>query len=379
MTRRDILAHLAAAATAIPQERSLSLEDMINVFDFDLACRHRVARDAYDYVSGGAEDEFTLRRNRGAFGKITFRPRMLVDVSKMDLSVELFNTKSEMPIFVAPTGTHGRLNAEGEQATARGAGAAKTIMGVSTSSSFPLPTIAKAATGPLWFQLYAGPDKEGTREKVMRAQDVGCKAILFTVDAPYFPHRERDLRNRLVRPEVQRELGARRRARPDEESTERYGLPSRFTATLTWPFVREVAGWTKLPVLVKGILTAADARLAVEHGAAGVVVSNHGGRYLDGDPATIEVLPDVVAAVGQRVPVLIDGGIRRGTDVLKALARGARAVFVGRPPLWGLGAYGTPGVTRVLQLLQTELALAMGLAGIPNLASIKRELVVVER
>jgi isopentenyl diphosphate isomerase/L-lactate dehydrogenase-like FMN-dependent dehydrogenase len=379
MTRRQVLAHLAVARSAFPQDRALSLEDMLNVFDFDQACRRRVAREAYDFVSGGAEDEFTLRRNREAFGKITFRPRMLVDVTRMDLSIELFNTKSEMPIFIAPTGTHGRMHAEGEPATARGAGQAKTIMGVSSTSSFPLAEIAKAATGPLWFQLYAGPDKEGTREKVLRAEDAGCKAILFTVDAPYYPHRERDLYNRLVRPEVQRELSARRRARPDEESTERYGLPQRFTATLTWPFLHEVAGWTKLPVLVKGILTAADAKLAVEHGAKGVVVSNHGGRYLDGAPATIEVLPEIVAAVGGRVPVLMDGGVRRGTDVLKALALGARAVFVGRPPLWGLGAHGTPGVARVMRLLQTELALAMGLAGVPNLAAIRRELVVVDK
>lgn len=378
MNRRELLSHLAACATLYPQDRVLSIDDMINVFDFDAACKLRIPRDAYDYVSGGAEDEFTLKRNRDAFGRITFRPRMLVDVSKMDLSIEVFGSRSEMPIFVAPTGSHGRVNPTGEPATARGAGAAKTIMGVSTTSSFPLADIAKAATGPLWFQLYAGPDEEGTREKVERAVGLGCKVILFTVDAPYYPHRERDLRNRLVRPEVQREMGMRRR-RPDDPETERYGLPQRFTATLTWAFLRKVAAWAKVPVLVKGILTAADAKLAIENGAAGVVVSNHGGRYLDGDPATIEVLPDIVAAVGGRAPVFLDGGIRRGTDVIKALALGAKAVFVGRPPLWGLGAYGEAGVARVLRLLQTELALAMGMLGAPNLAAIRREMVVVDR
>ncbi len=385
MNRREHLQGLAGFLAGSPVAagwqdpgRALSIGDMINVFDFDTACRHRVARDAYDYISGGAEDEFTLRRNRSAFGRITFRPRMLVDVSRLDMSIELFGTESEMPVFVAPTGSHGRAHPEGEPATARGAGAAKTIMAVSSSSSFPIEQIAKAATGPLWFQLYAGPDAEGTRERVARAVGSGCKAVLFTVDAPYFPHRERDLRNRLIRPEVQRELAGRRR-RPDEPDNTRYGLPQRFTATLTWSFLRQVAGYAKVPVLAKGILTPADANLAVENGAAGIVVSNHGGRYLDGAPSTIEMLPSIVETVNGRVPVLMDGGIRRGTDVLKALASGARAVFVGRPPLWGLGAFGTPGVTRVLTLLQAELALAMGLAGVPNLAAIKRDLIAVDR
>lgn len=383
MTRRDSLLQFSAFLAGSPvlsawqePDRSLGIDDMLNVFDFDAMCKRRVARDAYDYISGGAEDEFTLRRNRSAFGKITFRPKMLVDVSKLDMSIELFGSKSEMPIFIAPTGTHGRANPAGEPATVKGAGDAGTIMGISSTSSFPLNEIVKAATKPVWFQLYAGPDGPGTRERVERAVDLGCKAILFTIDAPYFPHRERDLRNRLVRPEVQRELSTRRR-RPDEESPS-YGLPTRFTATLTWKFFGEVASYAKVPVLAKGVLTAADAKLAVANGAGGIVVSNHGGRYLDGDPATIEMLPEIVEAVGSRVPVLMDGGVRRGTDVLKALALGAKAVFVGRPPLWGLGSFGQPGVTRVMKLLQTELALAMGLAGVPNLAAIKRDLVVVD-
>lgn len=382
MTRRDACRHFAGFLAASPllaaqSERMLPLDDMVNVFDFDGAARQRLSKDAYDFVSGGADDEWTLRRNRQGFEKITFRPNALVDVSRLDLSTTLLGTPVDMPILVAPTGTHGRLHPEGELATARAAGKRRTIMAVSTTSSFPIDQIAKAATGPLWFQLYAGPDAEATREKVERAVGLGCKAVCFTVDAPYFPNRERDRRNRLERAEVGRELRSRRR-RPDEEG-DRYNLPSRFTAQLTWPFVDELVRYAKVPVLLKGILTAADARKAVEHGAAGVIVSNHGGRYLDGNPSTIEMLPQVVDAIGSKATVLIDGGFRRGTDILKALALGAKAVLLGRPPLWGLGAYGQAGTERVLELLQTELALAMALAGRPNLAAIDRSLVQVDR
>ncbi len=381
MTRRDCARRLLTFAAASPllrgQDRALGLQDMINVFDFDTACRRTIARDAYDFVSGAADDEWTMQRNRDAFRKITFRPRMLVDVSKLDCSVTLFGQKIEMPVLVAPTGTHGRVHAEGEPAMARAAGAAKTIMVVSTTSSYPIEKIAKAATGPLWFQLYAGPDEEGTRERVERAVGEGCKAVCLTVDAPYFPHRERDLRNGLVRAEVQNEL--RNRRRREDAAPDRYRLPSRFTAGLTWSFLDKLNAYARVPVLIKGILTAADAKLAVEHGAAGVIVSNHGGRYLDGDPATIEVLPEIVDAAAGRVPVLVDGGFRRGTDILKALALGAKAVLVGRPPLWGLGSFGSAGAQRVLEMLQTELALAMALSGRPNLAAIDRELVRVER
>ncbi|MBI1786193.1 MAG: alpha-hydroxy-acid oxidizing protein [Acidobacteria bacterium] len=353
------------------------IEDLVNVFDFDAACKQKIPKDAYDYISGGAEDEFTLRRNREAFGRVTFRPNMLVDVSRLDLSVTLFGQRIEMPILIAPTGAHRRAHADGELATARAAGAAKTIMAVSTSSSYPIDQIGKAATGPLWFQLYAGPDADATRDKVERAVGAGCKTVCLTVDAPYFPHRERDIRNRMVRAEIQNEMGAnaRRRGAPPP----RYGLPVRYTAQLTWSILDDLNGYAKVPVLIKGILTPGDAHRAVERGAAGIIVSNHGGRYLDGDPATIEVLPGIIDAAAGKIPVLIDGGFRRGADVLKALAIGAKAVLLGRPPLWGLGAFGQQGVERVLQLLQTELALAMGLAGRPNLASIDRSLVVIDR
>jgi isopentenyl diphosphate isomerase/L-lactate dehydrogenase-like FMN-dependent dehydrogenase len=234
----------------------------------------------------------------------------------------------------------------------------------------PLQKIAEAAKGPLWFQLYAGPDKQVTRERVESAVALGCQAICWTVDAPYDAPRERDVRNRLQRDTTTQRDNRRRVSAPKP-----FGLTSRFQSELDWSFLPELAGYAKVPVLVKGILTAEDAVRAQQNGAAGIVVSNHGGRYLDGAPSTIEVLPEIVDAVGSKMTVLIDGGFRRGTDILKALAIGAKAVLVGRPPLWGLGSFGDAGVQRVMEILRNELAWAMALAGRPNIASIDRGLV----
>jgi 4-hydroxymandelate oxidase len=295
----------------------------------------------------------------------------------MDLSTELFGQKISMPILVAPTAGHQLAHEQGELATARGAGQVKTIMAVSTNSSYPIDKIAAVATGPLWFQLYVGPDWEGTRERVERAVGAGCKAVCVTLDTAYGSHRERLLRNRTSagQPAVPGP-GGRRAAAPREPLP--YRLQQQFSAHLTWAFLDEINQYAKVPVLLKGILTAEDAKLAVERGAAGIIVSNHGGRYLEYAPSTIEVLPEIVEAVGGKIPVLVDSGFRRGTDVLKALAIGAKAVLVGRPPLWGLGAYGQAGVARVLELLQHELALSMGLAGAANLAAIDRKLVKID-
>ena len=354
-------------------ERLPSIEEMLNVFDFEAVAKTRIPAAAWAFISAGSDDEWTLRRNRAGFERFMLRPRMLVDVSNLDLSCELFGQKIEMPILVAPTGSHQQAHADGEMATVKAAGAAKTIMAVSTNSSYPLEKIAGAATGPVWYQLYPGPDMEGTKERVARAAGSGYRAIVVTVDTPYYPNRERAIRAGSEggsRTNPSRLRGAKK------ESP--YRLERRFTAELTWAFLGELKSWVKAPVLVKGLMTAEDAELAIQHGADGIVVSNHGGRYLNTVPSTIEVLPSIADAVRNRIPVLIDGGFRRGTDVLKALALGAKAVLVGRPPLWGLGAFGQPGVERVLQLLQSELALAMGLAGRPNLASIDRTVVRTE-
>jgi len=383
MNRRDAARQLALFLAASPLARGQQdtappapkLEDMVNVFDFDPVCKANAPKPAYDYVSGGAWDEWTMRRNREGFERITFRPRFLVEVDKLDVSTTLFGQKLAMPIFVAPTGTHSLLHKEGELATARGAGAAGAPMIVSTSSSYPIDKIAAAAGGPLWFQLYTGPDRDSTREKVERAVDAGCKAVCVTVDAPYFAPRERDIRNRLERDVPER--AARRRA--EAQISQPYGLPARFQAGLNWKFIEELCGYARVPVLVKGVLTPEDAELSVRHGAAGVLVSNHGGRFLDFAPSTIEVLPEIVDAIGAKVPVLIDGGFRRGTDILKALAVGAKAVCVGRPPLWGLGAFGEAGVRRVMEILQRELAWAMALAGRPTIHTVDRSLIRIER
>lgn len=359
-------------------DRMPPIDDLVNVMEFEPVAKSKLPRTNYDFIAGGVDDEWTLRRNREAFQWIMLRPRMLVDVSKLDLSITLFGQKIEMPILVAPTGVHQQAHPDGELATARAAGTVKTIMAVSSNSSYTIDKIGEAATGPIWFQLYPGPDLPGTRERVERALAAGAKAIAVTVDTPYSSHRERLLRDRVAG-EVPPSGPSAARRRTAPAASQPYRLNQRFTAQLTWSFLDELRSYAKVPVLVKGILTPEDARLAIDHGAAGVIVSNHGARYLDTVPATIEVLPGIVDAVAGKIPVFVDGGFRRGTDILKALAIGAKAVLVGRPPLWGLGAYGQAGVVRVLELLQTELALAMGLSGRPNLASIDRSLVEIRR
>ena len=386
MTRRDALRNLAVLAAGSPllraqqeirytHERLPLLTDLVNVLEFEPVAKSKLSRETYDFIAGGVDDEDTLRRNREAFRWFTLRPRMLVNVSKLDLSLELFGQKIDMPILVSPTGGQGLSHPEGELAMARGAGQLKTIMCVSTNSTFPIDKIAAAATGPLWFQLYPGDDRDASRERVERAVAAGCKAVAFTVDTTYDSNRER---LRRLRTAGSSPAGAVRPRRGPEIPSQ-YRLNRRPTAELTWPFIAELNSYAKVPVLIKGILTPEDARLAVQHGAAGILVSNHGGRYLGASPSTIEVLPGIVDAVAGKIPVLIDGGLRRGTDILKALAIGAKAVMVGRPPLWGLAGYGQPGVVRVLELLQSELALAMGLSGHPNLASIDRSAISFDR
>ncbi|MBM3782971.1 MAG: alpha-hydroxy-acid oxidizing protein [Acidobacteria bacterium] len=335
---------------------------MINVFDFGMVFQRKATQAVYDYVEGGAWDEWTIKRNREAFGRVTFRPRVLAGVDQIDTSTELFGVTLASPIMIAPTGAHRRLHDEAEAATRRGAAAAGTLMAVSTGSSLPVNQIAAASPAPWIFQLYPLPDRPGALRRAEMAAGLGAKALLFTVDTPYLGSMERMQRANL--------------ATVPPGST---GLNKQFLAKLDWSFLPELIKTAKVPVYVKGILTSADALRAVEQGASGIVVSNHGGRVLDGTPSTIEMLPEIVDSAGKRTVVLIDGGFRRGSDVLKALALGAKGVFVGRPPLYGLGTFGEDGVRRVMELLNRELTLAMGLAGCPSLGSIKRELVHVDR
>ena len=389
MNRRHALRNLGAFLAGSPllrsqqdlpytPERLPPIDELVNVFEFEPLMKHKVPKVVYDYVAGGVDYEVTLRRNRDAFDRITFRPRFLRNVTKMDLSLELYGRKLGMPILIAPTAGHNAVHPEGELASARGAQEVKSVLVVSTNTSQPIEKITEAAGEPQWFQLYPGPDMEGTRERVDRALGAGCKVIMLTVDAAYNSHRERLLRDRNVA-QVPPGVGSpqSRRRRAAEQPPLPYKLQATFMAYLDWNFVDTLMEWAKVPVLIKGILTPEDAELSVKRGVAGIVVSNHGGRYLDGAPSTIEVLPEIIDAVGGKIPVLVDSGFRRGTDILKALAIGAKAVLVGRPPLWGLGAFGQQGIARVMELLQTELALAMGLAGRTALAEIDRSVIKI--
>ncbi len=354
--------------------------DPINVSDYEPIARERMEPSAWDYYRSGSDDEVTLRETRAAYERIQLRPRVLVDVSHCDLATTVLGTPVSMPILVAPTAYHCLANEEGECATARGAGAANTLMVVSTLATRPLDDVARAATGPLWFQLYVYRDRAVSEDLVRRAEASGYRALVLTVDTPRLGRRERDIRNGFGLPpglhlaNFAGKYADEPSLQPGESGLAAY-VSSLFDTSLTWEALEWLRSVTSLPVLVKGILTAEDAHLAIEHGAAGIVVSNHGGRQLDGVPPTIQALPEVVEAVGGRCEVYLDGGIRRGTDVLKALALGARAVLVGRPVLWGLAARGEDGVRHVLDLLRTELELAMALAGRPTLASIDRSVV----
>ena len=356
----------------------------IIVADYEALAVTRVERTAWDYYRSGADDEVTLRANRAAFERWRLRPRMLVDVSVVDTATTVLGTAVRAPILVAPTAYHCLAHPEGECETARGAGAAGTLMVVSTLATRRLEHVAQAASGPLWFQLYVYKDRSVSEALVQRAEAAGYRALVLTVDTPRLGNRDRDRRNGFALPPhlhmanfTDEENQTDRETRTSEEGTS--GLArhttAMFDASLTWDAVDWLRSLTQLPVVVKGILTPEDATLAVQHGAAGIIVSNHGGRQLDGALATMEALPDVIEAADGRCEVYLDGGVRRGTDVLKALALGARAVLVGRPILWGVAANGADGVRHVLDLLHDELELAMILAGRPTIASIDRTLV----
>lgn len=317
---------------------------------------------AWDYYQSGVDDEVTLRANRAAFECIRLRPRMLVDVSTFDMRTTVLDTPISMPILIAPTAFQCLAHPEGECATARAAGNTGTLMVVSTSATRSLEEIEGAASGPLWFQLYFY-GRKNAESLVHRAERAGYRALVITVDAPRWGRKERAIRSSFSFPLHLSEANF-----TAEEEIEEF-------AAVTWKELDWLRSFTSLPIILKGILTAEDALKAVEYEVDGIIVSNHGGRQLDSVPASIEALPEVVEAVDGRCEIYLDGGIRRGTDILKALALGARAVLVGRPILWGLAANGAEGISHILELLREELELAMVLAGCPTLSSIDRSLV----
>lgn len=336
----------------------------INVLEYEELARLKVQLPHWEFYAGGSDDEVTLRANRAAFERIRLRPRMLIDVSTIDTSTTALGTPVSMPILVAPTAQHAFAHTDAECATARAAGKAGTIMVASTSSTRSLEEIAQEASGPLWFQLYVYPTLEAGERLVRRAEAAGYKAIVVTVDLPRLGNRERDKRSGFV-------------ISFEGNFVNEQVIEGRTKIAFTWDKLAWLRSITSLPILLKGILTAEDALLAVEHGIDGIIVSNHGGRQLDGVLSGIEALPEVVEAVNGRCEVYMDGGIRRGTDVLKALALGARAVLVGRPILWGLAVNGEVGVAHILEILRSELELAMVLSGRPTIASIDRSLVKI--
>jgi len=335
----------------------------VNVFEYERLAEDALEAGPLGYFAGGACDERTLRENVEAFARLKLRPRMLVDVSKVSAATTVLGTEVSMPLLVAPTAIQKMCHPDGEPATARAAAAVGTLMTLSTIATATPAEVAAAAPGaPRWFQLYCFEDEGVTRALIDQAVDEGYSAIVLTVDAPRGGRRERDLRTGFQVPAgVKVPSVAAALSRPATLTIAE--LFAMFDLTLTWRDLERIRGFSDLPLLVKGVMTEEDARLACEAGVDGIVVSNHGGRQLDGVAATIDALPEVVDAVEGRVEVFVDGGIRRGTDVIKALARGARAALVGRPVLWGLAVGGEDGARHVLELLRDEVELALLLCG----------------
>jgi len=354
--------------------------DALNLHELEAQAKAALSQLAWDYYASGADDERCVRRNVDAYEKILLHYRVLVDVAHRDLSTTVLGERIALPIAVAPTAFHKLAHPDGELATVRGAGEAGTLFILSTLSNTAVEEVVAAATGPVWFQLYIYKDRGATEALVRRVEAAGCRALVVTVDAPLLGRRERDVRNRFALPhglgvENLHAAGYAQVTAPAADS----GLAAYFAdlldPALTWDAIDWLRSITRLPVLVKGVVRAADAVRAIEHGAAGVVVSNHGGRQLDASPATIDVLPRIAEALAGRGELLLDGGLRRGADVIKAVALGARAVLIGRPVLWGLAAAGQAGVAGVLAMLRRELDLAMALCGCANVASMTRDLV----
>jgi len=356
------------------------LTRLINLHDFEVAGQPRLTSNALDYYRSGANDGHTLSNNQAAFARLRLRPRMLNDVSHVRLETSVLGLPLSAPIGFAPSAFHGLAHPDAELATVRACAAAGRVMTLSTLSNTSIEEVAAQADGRLWFQLYLYRDRELARALVERAGAAGARALVLTVDTPRLGRREANERNGFVLPPHlgMPNVGSREQmSQIDAEGGSQLAeyFAELIDPSLSWRDVEWLRGITDLPIVLKGILTAEDAELAVQHGAAAIWISNHGGRQLDTAVASIEALPEVVQAAGGRAEVYLDGGIRRGTDVLKALALGARAVFLGRPVLYGLACGGEAGVSRMLDLLTEELRLAMALSGQSDVAGLSPALV----
>jgi 4-hydroxymandelate oxidase len=353
--------------------------DALDVFDFEPVAHRNIPPAHWGYLISGVDGEDTLKANRAAYSHYQLQTRRMIDVSKIDLSVELFGEKFDSPIILCPLGAQRAFHPEGEIAVAKAAKARGHLQILSTVTSTGVEDVVAARGAPVWFQLYTTSSFDVTRKLVKRAEAAGCPVVAVTVDLPAGRNTETALR--FARTDTRTctachaPTGSPFWSRPMFSQIDATGLKTT-SSSLTWDFIKRLKDVTRMKVLIKGLESAQDAEFAVANGADGIIVSNHGGRATDTGRGTLECLPEIAAAVRGRVPVILDGGVRRGTDVLKALALGATAVGIGRPYIWGLGAYGQPGVDRVLELLDTELTLAMVGVGARNLREITRASII---
>ena len=355
-------------------------KEAINVFDFESVARKNVPPAHFGYMASGIDDEVTLRANREGFLKFQLRPRRLIDVSKVDTSVDILGTKFKSPIMIAPTGGHKGYHADGESGVARAAKIGDHLQILSTQTTTSPEDVIAARGAPIWMQLYATNKFEVAKAFVQRAERAGCSTVAVTVDRnggrnqeTLFRLRRTDTRDCAVCHSGPggggAELGGKRK--PMYDGVDLTGLTHIQSSAMTWDYLKRIRDVTKMKVVVKGLLAYEDAVIAADNGFDGIIVSNHGARSEDSGRSTIEALPEIAQAVNGRIPIFIDSGFRRGTDILKALAMGANGVAIGRPYLWGLGAFGQAGVERVLELLRIELYAAMQQVGAPNIAALK--------
>ena len=345
------------------------MTSLLNLDDYEHAARGLLEGPIYDFIAGGALDESTLTENRTAYDRWRFRPRAMVGVEHRNLAVNILGDRLSMPIGVAPSAFHKLAHPDGEIATARAAGTSGTVMCVSVMATVSLEEIAAVASGPLWFQTYIFKDRGFAIDLATRAHAAGYRALVLTVDTPVLGRRERDFRNKFELPPgiEMRNLNLPAAVHGSYQSPMVRFINEQIDPSLTWRDVEEFIQTVQMPVLVKGILHPDDALLAAQSGASGIIVSNHGGRQLDGAIATLDTLPEIVSAVrSTTLDVIVDGGIRRGADVVKALALGAKIVMVGRPVLWGLAVDGETGVQAILEILHLELDTALALIGCPR-------------
>ncbi len=362
-----------------PQEATQLIKtpkEAINVFDLEPVCRQNVPPAHFGYMASGIDDEVTLRANREGFLKFQLRPRRLVDVSKVDMTANILGVKYDTPIVLAPVGGQRSFHADGEVASARGAKSGNHLQILSTATSMGVEDVTAARGAPVWYQLYATNKWEVAEHMVKRAEKAGCLAVAVTVDRSggrnqetLFRLRPSDTRN-CADCHDRSSLQANMRTRAMYQGVDLSGLTNTQSSAMTWDFFHRLRKITKMKILAKGILAWEDAELAVKHGLDGIIVSNHGARSEDSGRSTIDALPEILTTVKGRMPVLIDSGFRRGTDIVKAMCMGATAVCIGRPYIWGLGAFGQPGVERALELLRIELFAAMQQVGAPNIKAL---------